>query len=106
MLVHAYRIHAAGTRTGTIHLEYRAVGAHILASAALDAFILIYYGSAVADTYGALGADLLAGVLKAALTHLRHMIVHGGAGIACEFYYIDERRIVVLLGYGALVHSS
>ena len=79
VLVGADGIHAAGTGTGALHLQYGAVGAHILAAAALNTLVHIYDRLAVTYLYGSLGTDLLAGVFQTALTYVRHMVVECGA---------------------------
>ena len=67
-LIAVNRVHAAGGGAGALLLDDGMVGAGLNAAAALDAFGLVDHALAVDNRDRTLGANLFAGVRKAALT--------------------------------------
>ena len=98
-------VHAAGLGTGTLELDDGLIGAALLAAAALDALLLIDDGLALDEGNSVLGAGVVAVVGKAALTHVGHLVVGGGTGVAGVLDDVDEGRIVIFLGDGAFLHA-
>ena len=104
--VRADGVHAAGGGAGALHLDDGVIGAHIHALAALDALVLIDHRAAAGgEADGVLGADLLAGVGKAAAAHVGHLHLFGRAGRTGELDDVDERRVVVFAGDHAVLDA-
>ena len=88
---------------GALYAADGVVGALGEAAAALDALGLVDDALAVAsDGDGALGADVHAGVRKAALAVGGDADLLGRAGVAGEGYDVYEGRLIVLFRLGRL----
>ena len=98
-------VHAAGRLTGALHVDDGVVGAGAGTLAALDALFRVNVALAVDEGDCALGTDPLAGSCQTVLTVLRHPVLVGGAGVAGVGNDVDQRRLVILLGNGRLIHS-
>ena len=98
-------VHAAGLGAGPLEADDGLVRAALLALAALDALGLVDVGLAMLEVHGLLGADGGAVVGKAALAGVGHLQMGGGAGVAGELDDVDQRRLIILLGDGALLHA-
>ena len=98
VLVGADGLHAAGGGAGTLLVEDGVVRADLGALPTVDALLLVDVGLLVHKGDGALGADLAAGVRKAALAHVGHAVDVVLAGVAGELDDVDEGRLVVGLG--------
>ena len=105
VLIGADGIHAAGSLAGPLHVDDGVVGAGLGTFAALDALTLVNAALAVDEGDGPLGADLLAGGGQAVLAVFRHPVLVGGAGVAGVGDDVDERRLIVLLGDGRVIHA-
>ena len=101
VLVRADGVHAAGPGARALDEVDGAVGAHVGALAAFDAFLLVYHASAVPDAHCTLGAHLHAGVRKAALAQVRYAVAFLRAGVAGELDDVDKGRLVILFSHGA-----
>ena len=75
------------------------------AFAAPDAQLGVNVAFAVDKAYRALGTDLLAGGRQTVLAALRHPVLVGGADVAGIGDNVDQRRFVVLLGDGGVIHA-
>ena len=96
-LVGADGVHAAGLCAGALDAQDGAIGALVGALAALDALILVDDALALDQGNGVLGAHLHTGVGQAALAHIGHPDLLGGAGVTGVGDDIDQRGLVVFL---------
>ena len=60
---------------------------------------------AVSEVDRVLGADLMAGSRQTVLAQIRHHILLGGAAVAGEGNDVDERRLIILLRDGRVIHA-
>ena len=95
-------MHAAGRGTGALLVENGVVRADLGTLPAVNALLLIDVGLLVHKGDGALGADLAAGVRKAALAHIGNAVDVVLAGVAGKLDDVDEGRLVVGLGLRGL----
>ena len=105
VLVAADGVHAAGLGARALEADDGLVRAALLALAALDALGLVDVGLAMLKVHGLLGADGGAVVGKAALAGVGHLQMGGRAGVAGKLDDVDQRRLIILLGDGALLHA-
>ena len=105
VLIGADGIHAAGGLAGPLHVDDGIVIAGLGAFAAPDALAGIDLALAVNEADGIPGTDLLAGGSQAVLAVLRHPILIGGAGMAGIGNNVDQRRLIIALGNGRLIHT-
>ena len=104
VLILANGIHAAGLLAGPGKLDDGVVRAGIPAFAALDALILVDMRLSAFDSNGPLMAGILAMAGQTALAGVRDLIVGGRAAVTGVLYDVHQRRIVVLLRDGTLLH--
>jgi hypothetical protein len=71
------------------------VGAHLSATAAANALLVVNEGPLVLKADGSLWTDLAARVSEAALAGTRHAIDVVLARIARKLNYVDQRRLIV-----------
>ena len=105
MLILPDGVHTAGLLTGAGELDDGLIGAGVLALAALDAQVLVDDRLPSLRPDGALGTGVLAVPRQTALTGAGHLIVGGRTGVAGILDDVDQRRIVVFLRDGALLHA-
>ena len=105
IFVDADGVHAAGGLTRALEVGDGVVRTGSGAFAALDAELLVDAALAVDKFDRALRAHALARGGEAALTQLVDTVLPRRAGVAGVGDDVDERRLVILLGDGGLIHA-
>lgn len=105
VFIHADGIHSTGRLTGPLDECDGMIGTGGSAFSTLDTGRLIDHAFAVDKPNRALGADALARGGQTALTEICDLIPLGRAGVAGIRDDADERRLIILLRDGRVIHS-